>query len=109
VTVLPAILRVHWWNGSDCLGGVQEPADGADQTSQRLPVDAVSPAEVMDDFRLRYPGVGVPLVVGQRQVGDLAAVRVTPFRLPQIHPAYDSSHTDYRNPGYLVLKQAIPA
>ena len=52
------------------LGGVQQPRQGRDQAPNRVLVDLVLPAEVVQDPRARPLRLLVPLVVGQLQVAD---------------------------------------
>ncbi len=75
---------------ADRVCGVEEPADALDEAGEPVTVDQVGATEVVDDPRLGDPGVGIPFVVRQRQVRDLAPVPVPAPRLPQIH-AYNTT------------------
>ena len=71
--------------GGDGVGRVQEAADRLHQPPQRLAVDLIGAAEAVHDLRARHARLGVALVVRQRQVAELAAIRVAALRLAQVH------------------------
>jgi len=65
--------------------GLEESADRGDEASERLTVELVGTAEVVDHFGDRAAGVGASLVVGELEVRDDRAVFVLPPRLAQVY------------------------
>ena len=63
----------------------QEPRDRGHQPLQRVLVDLLGAAEVVDHLRRRRAGLRMPLVVRQLQVGHHRAVPVGAPGLPQVH------------------------
>ncbi|OFZ53800.1 MAG: hypothetical protein A2328_10655 [Bdellovibrionales bacterium RIFOXYB2_FULL_36_6] len=51
--------------------------NGAAQPHQRIPVELVGPAEVVDDLGYGLFGLRIPLVVGELVVGHQGAVAIT--------------------------------
>ena len=82
------------------VGGIEEPTDRAHEPLERVAVDEVCAAEVVDDVRLGHPGPLVAHVVGERQVGHLGAVCVAPLGLSQVHPAYEITSFTQLNWGF---------
>jgi hypothetical protein len=72
------------------------PMGRADQPAQRLAVDLIGPAEVVDHLGLRGSGLRVAFVVRQGEVADHRPVRVAPVGLPQVHDYKSSSIILYR-------------
>src|SRR6266849_11063601 len=79
------------------LAGVQQPGQRCHQAADRGLVELVFPTEAVDDLRHRPPGGGVPLVVRQLQVPDLAVLGLPDRRL-HIH----------RSRGYTVISCSEP-
>ena len=78
---------LQFWRerGRERVNGIDEPADRAHETLERLAVHDVRATEVVNDLSLGHPGLVVAHVVGEREVGHLGAVRVAPSGLSQVH------------------------
>src|SRR4051794_6734131 len=83
----------------DRLLRLEEAGDRGHQPAQRLAVDLVRPAEVVDHLRHRAAGHRMPLVVRQGQVADHRTVPVGPPRLPQVHALQHSTELQPRPAG----------
>ena len=70
---------------SQRLIGLEHPLKRADQPHDRGAVQPVLTPEAVQHPHDRVPGLGVPLVVRELQIADLAAVRALACRAPQIH------------------------
>ena len=72
--------------GRDRLLRVEESRDRGDQPGQRVAVDGLGAAEVVDHLRRGHPGDRVAFAVRQLQIRHRRTVAVASLRLPQVHP-----------------------
>lgn len=59
------------------------------EAEEGVGVNEACTPEVMDDLRLPRAGLGISLVVGEGEVGDLTAACVATSCLPEIYPAFE--------------------
>jgi hypothetical protein len=81
---------------SQRISRIQQPGQRRDQPAHRVLIQLVFPAEAVQQFRHRPAGGGVPLVMRQVQVADLAALDL-PGRRLHVHRSRDYSGKPGRN------------